>query len=288
MEINLLDKISIEELLSTFNESFSDYFVPLHLTPDQMKGKIKADKTNFAYSTGAFIDNRLVGFILHGFDVIDNKKVVYNGGTGVIPGQRKQGLTKKMYDFILPLLKSENIDTLLLEVISQNAHAIKIYETVGYKVTRKLICYKGEIKAISNPQVEIREMSDHDWKEMILFWDFTPSWQNSKRVCEEMKYTNRSYGAYINDKLIGYLIYDPLRNTVQQFAVDSKYRRNKVASTLFHHIINLHKRQLAIINVDEGSQATTDFLTSIGFEKFAEQLEMKMDLKTFESDNDHL
>ncbi|MBK7812597.1 MAG: GNAT family N-acetyltransferase [Saprospiraceae bacterium] len=279
MEIKTLENIDFEVLLHAFNESFSDYFVPLQLTLDQLKAKLKLDKVNFAYSVGAFIDQKLVGFILHGFDTIDIKRVVYNGGTGVIPAQRKQGLTQEMYDYILPTLRAENIDHLVLEVIVQNKQATKVYQKVGFNIVRKLICYKGAINASTHSQIRIEEMSEYNWEKLKSFWDFTPSWQNSTKVLEELRDTNKLFGAFMDDQLVGYSVYNPQSKRVQQFAVDHKCRGMKIGSSLFHHIGIEYEKNLSIINVDETSKSTNAFLTRIGLENFVEQLEMKLYIK---------
>lgn len=146
MTIKTLEGISSQEILEVFNHSFSDYFIPFKLTHEQLVDKMKADRTDLSLSVGAFENDKLVAFILHGFDTINNEKIVYNGGTGVIPENRGAGLTKQMYSFILPLLKKKGIHKLLLEVISNNVQAIKSYKKSGFKVKRTLTCYKGTIK----------------------------------------------------------------------------------------------------------------------------------------------
>jgi ribosomal protein S18 acetylase RimI-like enzyme len=277
MEKRPLNDCSFSEIRNAFNESFSDYLVPLQLTPEQLEGKIKTDKVDLNYSVGAFSGNKLVGFILHGFDILDNKKVIYNAGTGVIPGYRKQGLTKQMYDFILPYLSAENIDILSLEVITQNIPAIRSYEKVGFKAKRKLVCYRGEVNTTTNEQVNITEIPAYDWERIKEFWDFSPSWQNSIRVLESLKNTNTSYGAFLEDQLVGYMVYNPVSKRVQQFGVDKKYRRKKIASALFAHIKE-PGTNVTIINADESSVATIQFLAQIGLEKFVEQIEMELEL----------
>lgn len=144
IQIKTLAKTSLEKITGTFNLAFSDYFVPIHLTLEQLSAKMKSDRVNLEYSVGAFEEEELIGFILHGTDIIEDKKVAYNGGTGVIPSKRGKGLTKQMYDFILPRLKEEGIDYLTLEVIFKNIQAIKSYERVGFKIARELKCYKGK------------------------------------------------------------------------------------------------------------------------------------------------
>ena len=277
MEIKTLSDCNLDELLGVFNESFSDYFVPLQLTKDQLINKVKADLVDFNYSVGAFVNHKLVGFILHGFDIINGQKVIYNAGTGVVPSQRKQGLTKRMYDFILPCFRSEKINYLVLEVISKNIPAIKSYEQAGFIVNRRLMCYRGETNTTRNDHITIREITRYDWDKIISFWDFSPSWQNSARVLESLMVVNQSYGAFINDQLVGYIVYNPFSKRVQQFGVDKAYRGNKIASTLFAYI-KQPETTVTIINVEESSTATNQFLSRIGLAVFTEQLEMKLEL----------
>ena len=101
MRLQILENIPYEKLLEVFNLSFSDYIVPLCLTQEQLEDKIKTDSIKLEFSVGAFEDNQLIAFILHGYDMIDNLKIVYNAGTGVIPAKRGNRLTKKLYEYVL-------------------------------------------------------------------------------------------------------------------------------------------------------------------------------------------
>lgn len=276
VEIEILGNTSIERITNTFNLSFSDYFVPVHLTTGQLSQKMKVDKINLDYSVGAFENGNLIAFILHGVDILDNVKVVYNGGTGVVPKQRGQGLTKRMYDFILPVLREKKVAYLLLEAISKNIQAIKSYEKVGYKAIRGLNCYTGQISLKSEKgNINIRKLIDYDWILMQSFWDFKPTWQNSANVADILKDSNISFGAYINNRLAGYIIFNPNNKRIQQIAVHKDFRRMGIASALFSVLIKESDNNLSIVNVDEGSQPVNTFLQKIGFENFLTQIEMK-------------
>jgi ribosomal protein S18 acetylase RimI-like enzyme len=277
MEIRTLKDCDPDDLVNAFNESFSGYFVPLQVTREPLINKIKSEKVDLDYSTGAFKDGKLSAFILHGYDIISNKKIIYNAGTGVVPGQRNQGLAKRMYDFIMPSLMVENINALVLEVITANIPAIKSYGKVGFKEKRKLLSYRGEVNTVTNEAVAIKELFSCDWEKLKTFWDFPPAWQNSINVLERGKDNLISYGAFIDEQLAGYIVYNPAIRRVQQFAVDRKYRRKKIASTLFFHI-RQPGSSITVINVDESSLATNAFLKEIGLLNFIEQIEMQLDL----------
>src|SRR5258706_13798692 len=103
------------DLLEAFNRSFSDYIVPLSLTYDQFESKIQIDRIDLELSIGAFENNKLIGFILHGFDVINDQNVAYNAATGVIPEKRGNRLTAKLYEYILPQLRAKKANKIQLE-----------------------------------------------------------------------------------------------------------------------------------------------------------------------------
>jgi len=280
MEIKTLEDIDIKDILTVFNTSFSDYFIPFRLTEAQLESKMKADKVSLNFSVGVFENDKLIAFILHGFDNINTEKVIYNGGTGVIPEKRGSGLTKKMYHFILPILKEQGISTLVLEVITKNTQAIKSYKKSGYKTERVLNCYKGDIHiANTKNNVLIKELHDYDWNVMQSFWDISPTWQNSNNVLDTLKNTNMSLGAYINNELVGYVIYNPNSKRLQQIAISKHFRQEKIASTLIWKLIAEYGSSLSIINVDKSSESINTFLQKIGFKKTLEQLEMKLQLE---------
>ena len=279
MEINTLTGVETKDILNVFNESFSDYFIPFQLTEKQLASKMLADKVNLNLSVGVFENGILIAFILHGFDKINGEKIIYNGGTGVIPKKRGLGLTKQMYHFILPVLKEKGINKLFLEVITENIQAIKSYKKSNYKVERELLCYKGEISISKvNNNLEINKLQDYNWNLMQSFWDISPTWQNSNNVVNELRNTNISLGAYIKNQLVGYIIYDPYNKRLQQIAVNKNFRQQKIASTLIWKLIEEYGSTFSIINVDKGSKPVNAFLQKIGFEKSLEQLEMKLQL----------
>ena len=279
MNIKTLEGVDKKDLLSAFNDSFSDYFIPFQLSEEQFTSKIKADKTDLSVSVGVFEDGNLVAFILHGFDVIDNEKTVYNGGTGVVPQKRGAGLTKQMYQYILPRLKEKEISRIVLEVITKNIQAIRSYEKSGFKTLRTLLCYKGEVSIEhTNKNVTVETFHDYDWEVLESFWDIHPTWQNSKHVIDELQNSNISLGAYLDKRLIGYLIYNPVNNRVQQISVHPDFRQRKVASTLVDEIIKSHGNALSIINADESSKGLKFFFEKIGLENHLDQYEMELQL----------
>ena len=276
MEFKTLSGISTHTILEVFNAAFSDYFIPLELNKDQLKSKMLADKTNLDISVGAFENNNLIGVMLHGIDIINDETIVYNGGTGVIPSKRGHGLTKQMYHYILPILKDKGVNKLVLEVISENTQAIKSYTYSGYKTVRKLVCYKGDIKKLNtNSEIQIQQISIYNWDVMSSFWDSKPTWQNSIHVLNTLKQDTKSFGAFLDNKLIGYVIFNSSSQRIHQIAVHQNWRQQHIASTLVSELISNFGNSLAIINVDKTDVTLNSFLKHIGLHPTIEQLEME-------------
>lgn len=277
MIINTLDTISTTAILKVFNHSFSDYLIPFHLELEQLETKLKTENINLSYSVGAFVNDDLVGFILHGYD--PNQQAVYNGGTGVIPEFRGDGLTKQMYAFILPKLREQGIKQFVLEVISNNIPAIKSYETIGYQKVRELNCYSAAVDGKQlNKDIEIKDIVNPDWIQLQSFWDVSPAWQYSIDAMMRSESIYQTIGAFSKAELIGYIMINPKSGRMSQIAVAKNHRRKKVATSLVNHIATQFENKLSMINVDSSS-ALNDFLIHVGFSHTLTQYEMKMDLQ---------
>lgn len=279
MEIKSLKGTATKEIASVFNHAFSDYFVPLKMNEDQLRAKMLADNTDLELSIGVFEDGNPIAFMLHGYDTIDGQRIVYNGGTGVIPDKRGTGLTKKMYEYSLPVLTEKGIDKVILEVITNNIQAIKSYERSGFVKKRELACFKGEFTADKfNKEVVIKELSGYNWSELESFWDITPTWQNSKSTLDKTQVSDNSIGAYIEDKLVGYAVYKPSTKRLQQIAVCKDHRRQGIATELVTNLAS-NDPNITVINVDKKAGHVCDFFKAIGLENYLEQFEMELALQ---------
>lgn len=278
MEFKTLKNVDVEELLAVFNHSFSDYVIPFHLTKEMLVSKIAAEKLDMNISVGAFEDGKLVSFILQAEKLEDGRKVIYNGGTGVVPESRGKGLVRKMYDFIIPVLKERNADILLLEVIEGNEAAIRAYENLGFTKIRRLLCFRGNINSVTpKTNAVIKELKDFEWKKLQSFWDIEPSWQGAVFVLDPLPENFRALGAYIDESLAGYIIYNPVSGKIHQFAVHKDHRKQGIGTGLFAAIAD--GQPVAVNNVDEASQETAVFLDKkMGLQNWLSQFEMKRNI----------
>ncbi|MBB6499083.1 GNAT family N-acetyltransferase [Pedobacter cryoconitis] len=290
MEIKNLENIELEKLVSVINLSFSDYIVPMQLTLENLKSKIVAENIKLKLSTGVFDDDRIVGFMLHGLRDSDTGLMVYNAATGVIPDYRGRGLVGKMYDNLLPKLKKIGVNKMVLEVIEGNQSAIRAYEKLGYTITRKLDCFTGKLHVSKNsPGISLKEITFFQWTEFVSFWSTIPSWQNAVQSLENSKDHCRIIGAYKNDLLVGYAIFNPTSRKINQFAVADNHRNSGIGSHLFSYIDEIVEQQEVYVNnVDTQAVSAIAFLKGSGLSIKVAQFEMSRMVENDYSTNNAL
>lgn len=275
MKIRSLTGVSIEEIANCFNHSFTDYAVPLQFTPEQLQKKMKNDNISLDLSAGAFENGILTGFILNGIGIYQQEKTAYNGGTGVIPDKRGKGLTRDLYNFILPKLREKEITQCVLEVIDQNLPAVFSYRKAGFDIIRNLSCLRGEVQVEKkNSSVSFGEMGTTKWESLRTFWDFEPSWQNSPQAIGRSWNSLGSITIEIEDAKVAYLIYDPASGKVSQFAVKKEFRNQGFGTLLFIELYNKIQKEIILINIDSSDSNSLNFLKSIGMKSYINQYEM--------------
>lgn len=276
MKIQSLANISVSELASVFNEAFKDYLIPIQFTEATLTDKITTEHIFLEYSAGVFAAEKLVAFVLIGIDSKNNQMLSYNAGTGVIPEFRGQHLTQKMYDYLLPLLRKNNIQNHYLEVITQNQKALKIYESIGYQITKKVGCFKGFVQEPQQPFLyQIFEFEFGSDSLFETFWNHQPTYQNTLSSINRNKNAHTFLGIFSENGLLGYLIYQKSNNRIKQFGIDKNFRQKGLGHHLFYEVQKTNPTQeISLINIDSNDMKTITFLQKIGLSTTVEQFEM--------------
>lgn len=277
MQYKTLEDISVADLVHVFNEAFSDYLVPIHLTKEQLLNKIISESIRKELSVGAFEGDKLVAFILHGIDTVKGDKTAYNAGTGVLPENRGNKLTYKLYEHAFPILKKNGVKKINLEVIAENEAAKKVYSGIGFTKTRSLNCYKGSISDLkTHSTVYVQHIYHPDWKILETFWDWTPSWQNSVSAINKSWSLLDTFGIFNENELLGYCVYNPKLNRIHQFAIDKNHRKSGLGRQLFQYLSLNKSKTVSLINIDNSALETNSFLSNAGLEIFIRQDEMEL------------
>lgn len=275
MQFRTLEHTSSEEILNIINLSFADYIMPMQLTPEKLASKITSEQIDQHISVGAFEGDMLVGFMLHGSKSSPKGKVAYNAITGVLPKYRGNKLAVKMYDFLLPILKEKQYDAILLEAITSNIPALKSYIETGFTITRILECYRGKNKQLEAKDEHIEIIKDWQHDTFNWIWDWEPTWQNDAQSIINAKNDITCFVYKVEDKPVGYLMFNNLTKRVHQFAVAREHRDKRIATQLFNALTLHDDSEIEIINL-QSEVSGAKFLNRNGFKLFVKQYEMTL------------
>ena len=163
-----LEGISFEDISDTWNLAFSDYIVPMNMTPEKVEAHFKVSGVDRARSFGAFCEDRLVGLLLNSVDIFRGSKAAYDAMTGVVPGHRGKGLFSNLFEYTRNSLKNEGITHYYLEVITTNEKAASIYMKKGGKIEREFVYLNGKANKGFETNEETNKETNKDVKVLPL------------------------------------------------------------------------------------------------------------------------
>ena len=159
MEIKRLSACSFDDAVKIWNEGFHGYFVDLTMSLNAYASRIHREGLSPELSLVAFSEGRPAGFLLNGFRQDPERKVAWNGGTGVSPKFRGRGVGKALMRATLDLYDEHGVDVATLEAISDNEQAISLYQQFGYEVVDRLIFLQHEGSLPKNSFLRARSQS---------------------------------------------------------------------------------------------------------------------------------
>lgn len=274
MQIRRLTEQDIPDLLNAINDAFADYIVPFQLNTLQLQFKMASENILPEWSVGVFEEDLLIAFIMHGVRSVDNKTIVYNAGTGVLPEYRGKGLVGKMYDYIQPFFEDNQVKQLVLEVIESNQSAIRAYEKNGFTIQRKLLCFDGKLQTAALSSIAyVEPLHELLWETFQSFWDISPSWQSDAPSMVEAHPV--ALGAFIGSELIGYILFGPINKRIYQMAVALQHRRKGIGTKLLAEVQQrLSNEKVQLNNMDEAAENLKIFLEKQGLTNNINQFEM--------------
>ena len=110
---------------------------------------------------------------------------------------------------------------------------------------------------------------------MITFCDHLPSWQNSFEAVERNPEDFLILGAYFEESLAGYCIFEPGSGDITQIAVERSHRRKGIASLLLEVAIRSNRcDSVKAINYETELEGFSELMRSFGISMKGRQFEM--------------
>jgi ribosomal protein S18 acetylase RimI-like enzyme len=277
-----LKNIGLKEVYDVFIDAFSNYQIKLDVSYEKFSNMMKRRSVDFSVSMGIFDGNKLIGFVLNGKRIISNKLTAYDAGTGILQDYQGLKLGKKMLQKNIELLEKNNFDKYILEVITTNEKAFKLYQSFGFKIARKFECFKNTTMSINEfePNTNIKvgkiEFSNINWDKVTSYFDFNLSWQNSATSIKEDVTKFLIFQAVYKKQSVGYGIIETKTGDIPLLAVNKKYRNRLIGSMILKKMKEeAYASNLSILNIPPECSHISNFLDKHNFENFAQQYEME-------------
>lgn len=276
--IKSLKNTSFDELFEAFQQAFAEY--EMQLNRAELQAMLKRRGFDPELSFAAFDGDKIVSFTCNGIGDFNGIRTAYDTGTGTLKNYRGTGLATRVFEFSITYLKEAGINEYLLEVLQHNTGAVSVYRKMDFLVMREFYYFRvenGQVRNKVNVDIPytLRSIQVCDYVSISDFWDFKPSWQNSLESIGRAIDTFVCLGVFIENRLVGYGVFEPVSGDVTQIAVDKAYRRKGIGSLLFQKMLEMNKLGfIKILNTDVACDSITAFLRSKNIEPTGKQFEM--------------
>jgi GNAT superfamily N-acetyltransferase len=272
MHIGTLSGLPFATVVGAFLRAFEGYFVPLPTDPDYWEDRFRCAGVNWSLSYGAFDDDELVAFIIHGVGNVHGKLVACNGGTGVLPHYRGRQLVDALYAHALPYLREAGVSACSLEVIEANAAARRVYERIGFHVDHCWKVFKGRLK-VPNAEGTAHTLVPADLYTTDLGDDRWYSWDNRVEALRRSSGRQQLY-TLGPDMRAGHVVIAPSTGRIARMSVADEQDVDQWIALLT--AIAALKADVAIVNVHPERLSLLAALAAAGLENTVDQFEMRM------------
>ncbi|TCL76383.1 acetyltransferase (GNAT) family protein [Hydrogenispora ethanolica] len=281
MRLKSLHDESLATIHAAFIAAFSDYSVRIELPYERFLEHLRGRDIRLADSFGVYHETgRLIGFVLNGLRERDGVTTGYDGGTGFLPAYRGQGLAALLFAEMQKELVRRQVRRYLLEVIRDNQPALRLYQKLGFTVTRNLNCYQWQRSAAPAPPVpEELHLAELDLAALDRYqhWlDYQPTWQNATPSILNLKDRYQGLRIMLGQREVGYAVIHREYGDLPQLGLAEELRRERLP-LLGMLAPYTRSAVLKAINVEEGSYLGP-WLIGQGMQGHVDQYEMAKDL----------
>jgi ribosomal protein S18 acetylase RimI-like enzyme len=121
------------ERAALWTEAFSDYYTPGSFTAESLAAFEQAFELDLSGSRVVVDEGKPVAFGMLGV----RGRRGWVGGMGVLPSARRRGHGARVMRALIVASRERRVDVLRLEVLVQNDRALPLYESLGFRTTRK-------------------------------------------------------------------------------------------------------------------------------------------------------
>lgn len=286
LELKPMHTCSFETALEVWNAGFKGYVVDMTLTLDKLLDRLTANRVSPEHSLIAMDRDKPVGFLFNALQMIGDRKLAWNGGTGVIPEYRGKGVGKQLVQATIEIYRANNVGLASLEAISTNHAAINLYKRFGYEVVDELTYLQTtqpRFNVGSSNQFQVLNVHPSSVGQLAFYREHA-AWQ-----CQWHVLASRSGEAIVvldvDNVPIGYALsdrrYDETGNVTRIALFQCEVARSRsdekeVTQLMLERVLgNVELQcQRTTINFPKSNTAVIGILRDAGFATLIEQLHM--------------
>ena len=277
MKFTTLEDVPQSILTACFNAGFADYAIKFNASDTYLASRWASGGVDFSLSGGAWFEGQLVGMVIIMYDEPNGVKTAFNGATCVLPEARGQKITQRIFTFLEDKFRTRGIQKLQLEVLTDNERAICVYEKIGFRKARKLLCFKPGKNLNFPPEAEefsIRACGSP----LPLATEFTtnsPAWEQNNATLYRLPELHRWFHIRDRNQEQMWIALNPNANVITQIYKTPGCDFKRCGKSLFSYL-QKHELPLRFINVDENAEELIQFLKSLEMENYINQYEMEL------------
>jgi GNAT superfamily N-acetyltransferase len=284
IELRPASSLSLEARAAVLNAAYSDYLVPLQVTPDQMASMDELYDVDLRRSVVAFARETPVGLAL----LSQRRQRGWISAVGVAPSWREHGIARQMMRHLIREAGQAGIIDLSLEVISENAPARRLYDSLGFLARRELLTWRfpPDGGPLPVPPERLFELGPAQVLPLYAAWHTEDSsWQRELASLERMADRLRAYRLDMDGRQAAYCLVSDRGEAVSilDVGINPDFGPVRAGRVLLQALWFLYRgRALTMMNVpaDDGlsrALAALHFLVTI------RQIEMALPARGFAS-----
>ena len=275
-----ISDVDFKDYVASVNEAYSDYFVPLHVSPENMHGLIFREDLDIDQSRVAIDgEGNILGSCMLG--IRDNRGWI--GVMGVVPEYRRKGIGRVILKALIENAHQLNLKFLTLEVITQNVGAFDLYKALGFEKMRTLVIFDRGVTDLPEHVTGEFSVQKGTGEDILQYYDqfheTENPWQRQKNSLESLMENWSTRLLMSDDVVAGYIggWFGPERVQVWDAAISPQVdNREAAAQILFGSVLQeFPKATSGMLNVGE-DDIIVQPMQALGYRQTLRQYEMQL------------
>lgn len=179
------------EVVDALNRAFEGYLLPVRFTDDAFERRFRGEHLDRLASRVYHAGGEPAGVVL----VTRRGWTSRIGAMGVATPLRGKGVGRRMLQAALDDARARGDRAVLLEVFEQNESAVRLYERLGFRATRRLVGYRWAPGEAAVETVDVVEETDPSELARVAAREAEPGlpWQLAPETLAAAGHPSRAY-----------------------------------------------------------------------------------------------